>query len=97
MTVEQAIHALIVRSANDVATVVAEALGGSEAKFAQLMTERARELGMANTTFRNASGLPDKNQKSTARDLALLARALWGAFPHHSTLASSRTTPGRTG
>src|SRR3972149_9000825 len=83
MTVEQALHALIVRSANDVATVVAEALGGGEAKFAQLMTERARELGMANTTFRNASGLPDKKQKSTARDLALLARALWRAFPHH--------------
>jgi len=83
ITVEQAIHALIIRSANDVATVVAEALGGGEAKFAQLMTERARELGMANTTFRNASGLPDKNQKSTARDLALLARALWRAFPHH--------------
>ncbi len=83
ITVEQAIHALIIRSANDVATVVAEALGGSEAKFAQLMTERAREIGMANTTFRNASGLPDKNQKSTARDLANLARALWRAFPHH--------------
>lgn len=83
ITVEQAIHALIIRSANDVATVVAEALGGSEAKFAQIMTRQAREMGMANTTFRNASGLPDKNQKSTAHDLALLARALWRVFPHH--------------
>ena len=69
--VDSAIRALAVRSANDVAAVVAEeALGGSEQRFAQLMTaEKARELGMNATTFRNASGLPDDQQVTTARDM----------------------------
>ncbi len=81
ITVEDAINALIVRSANDVATVVAEAIGETEVKFAQLMTKRARELGMSRTTFRNASGLPNRGQLSTARDMMLLARALQRDFP----------------
>lgn len=83
ITVEQAIKAIVVRSANDVAVIIAEALGGTESKFAQLMTARAHALGMANTNFRNASGLPDKRQKATARDLATLAIALMRDFPQY--------------
>lgn len=74
--VEDAIHALVTKSANDVAVVVAEHLGGSERKFASLMTQKGRALGMTSTTFRNASGLPDTGQLTTARDLAILADAL---------------------
>ena len=71
-----AILALITKSANDAAVVIAEALGGTEAKFARKMTKRARELGMTRTTFRNASGLPNRGQLSTARDMAILALRL---------------------
>ena len=88
ITVHDAIDALIIRSANDVATVVAEAVGGTEVKFAQLMTKRARELGMSRTTFRNASGLPNKGQLSTARDMMTLARALQRDFPRQYKLFS---------
>ena len=76
ITVEEAILALVTKSANDVATVLAEALAGSEKKFALVMTAKARKLGMERTTFRNASGLPHNGQLSTARDMAVLARAL---------------------
>ncbi len=76
ITVEDAIMALVTKSANDVAVVVAEALGGSEWEFAQAMTERARLLGMSRTRFRNASGLHHERQVSTARDMAVLAQAL---------------------
>jgi D-alanyl-D-alanine carboxypeptidase len=79
--VETAILALIVRSANDVATAFAERLGGSEAVFAQMMTRKARELGMMGTTFRNAHGLPDPGQRTTARDMATLGIALIRDFP----------------
>ncbi|GED23859.1 D-alanyl-D-alanine carboxypeptidase [Halomonas halmophila] len=81
--VEKAIKALIVRSANDVAVVVAEALGGSEEHFARMMTSRARELGMHDTTFRNASGLPNDQQVTTAHDMAMLARQLMLDFPQY--------------
>ncbi|MGQ7248549.1 D-alanyl-D-alanine carboxypeptidase [Halomonas sp. V046] len=81
--VEKAIQALVVRSANDVAVVVAESLGGSESHFASMMTRKARDLGMANTTFRNASGLPDAGQVTTARDMAVLARRLMLDFPQY--------------
>ncbi|MBI4182848.1 MAG: D-alanyl-D-alanine carboxypeptidase [Proteobacteria bacterium] len=81
ITVEQAILALITKSANDAASVVAEALGKSESRFAQRMTERARALGLKDTTFRNASGLPNRAQVTTARDMATLARALIRDFP----------------
>ena len=80
LSVEDAIKALIVRSANDVAVVVAEQIAGSEHRFAQRMTEKARELGMVNTQFVNASGLPDENQRSTAFDLMLLSRRLASDF-----------------
>lgn len=81
ITVEDAIKALIVRSANDVAVVTAEHLAGTEWAFAARMTQKAREMGMAHTTFVNASGLPDENQKSTAADLVILSRRLVTDFP----------------
>jgi D-alanyl-D-alanine carboxypeptidase len=83
ITVRQAILALITKSANDAATVVAERLGGNEKRFAEKMTARARALGMNRTTFRNASGLPDLGQVTTARDMAILARALVRRYPHY--------------
>ena len=81
--VRSAILALTVRSANDVAAAVGEFLGGSEERFAAMMTAKARELGMSNTTFRNASGLPDESQRTTARDMAVLSMSLRKGFPHH--------------
>ncbi|MEA2119584.1 D-alanyl-D-alanine carboxypeptidase family protein [Halovibrio sp. HP20-50] len=81
--VDTAIRALAVRSANDVAAVVAEALGGSEAQFAQIMTSKARELGMHATTFRNASGLPDNGQITTARDMLTLSVRVMQDFPQY--------------
>ncbi|MFO1016228.1 MAG: D-alanyl-D-alanine carboxypeptidase family protein [Hyphomonadaceae bacterium] len=83
ITVDQAIRALVVQSANDVATMVGERLGGSEARFAANMTARARELGMTESRFANASGLPDTRHRTTAHDMAVLAQALWRDFPEH--------------
>lgn len=83
IAVRDAIPALIIKSANDVATVVAEALGGTESEFAAIMTDRARQLGMTRTTFRNASGLHDASQQTTARDMARLGRALIDHFPQY--------------
>ncbi len=83
ISVETAILALVVRSANDAATAVAEHLGGTEAGFARLMTAKAEALGMTRTTFRNANGLPDPKQKTTARDLATLSIALLRDFPQY--------------
>ncbi|MBS0384178.1 MAG: D-alanyl-D-alanine carboxypeptidase [Proteobacteria bacterium] len=83
INVDQAIRAIAVLSANDVATMVAERLGGSESRFAAEMTARARSLGMTETRFVNASGLPDPLHHSTARDLAILAQALWRDFPQY--------------
>lgn len=79
--VEQAIKALITRSANDVAVAVAEVIAGDEDTFASLMTQRARRLGMKQTVFKNASGLPHVEQVTTARDMALLALATQDRFP----------------
>lgn len=76
ISVKDAIYALVTKSANDVAVVVAERLGGTESRFATLMTAKARSMDMANTTFKNASGLPDTQQLSTARDMAVLAERL---------------------
>lgn len=83
ISVDAAVRALVVKSANDVATAVAEFLGGTEEQFAQQMTAKARTLGMSRTTFRNASGLPDPQQVTTATDMARLAIALRRKFPHH--------------
>lgn len=81
ITVEQAVLGLITRSANDAAAALAEFLGGTEDRFAQMMTLRARALGMSNTRFENASGLPDLYQTSTARDMAIMARRMITDFP----------------
>ena len=87
--IDTAIRALAVKSANDVAVAVAEFLGGSEEQFAQMMTAKARQLGMRGTTFRNASGLPDDQQRTTARDMALLGMALRRRFPSYYAYFSS--------
>ena len=79
--VEDAILALVTKSANDVAATIGENLGGSEAKFAERMTRTARSIGMTRTTFRNASGLPDDEQRTTARDMATLGLRLQRDFP----------------
>lgn len=81
ITVEEAVLGLITRSANDAAAALAELLGGTEDRFAQMMTLRARALGMTSTRFENASGLPDLYQVTTARDMAILARRMITDFP----------------
>ena len=81
--VEDAIKGLVTRSANDAAVVIAEAIGGDEDSFAKLMTRKARALGMSRTTYRNASGLPDDEQVTTARDQANLGRAIQDRFPRY--------------
>lgn len=87
---ESAILALSVKSANDVAVAVGEHLGGTEEAFAAQMTARARRLGMSGTVFRNASGLPDPEQRTTARDMALLGMALRRNFPQYFHYFSNR-------
>jgi len=89
--VETAIRAIVTKSANDVAVIVAEALGGTEEDFAKLMTAKARALGMAHTTYRNASGLPDDGQITTAHDMAVLGRAIQDRFPQYYKYFSTRT------
>ena len=97
--VDTAIRVLVVKSANDVATAVGEFLGGgSEARFAQMMTAKARTLGMSRTTFKNASGLPDPEQVTTATDMARLSIALRRQFPHYYSYFGQKevTVAGRT-
>lgn len=89
--VETAIRAIVTKSANDVAVIVAETLGGDEGNFAKLMTAKARALGMKGTTYRNASGLPEDQQYTTASDQALLGRAIRERFPSYYTYFSTRT------
>lgn len=89
ITVEQGILALVTRSANDAAATIAEGLGGSESAFAYLMNEKARQLGMYRTVFRNASGLPDPNQVTTAWDMFRLAKSLNKHFPQHYSYFST--------
>jgi D-alanyl-D-alanine carboxypeptidase len=81
--VRDAILALVTKSANDVASVIAEGMSGSERNFGLKMTAKARKLGMSRTTFRNASGLPNRAQLSTARDMGTLARALIRDYPQY--------------
>ncbi|WP_374468188.1 D-alanyl-D-alanine carboxypeptidase [Phenylobacterium sp.] len=90
ITVSEAMQALAIKSANDVAVAMAEKLGGTESRFAALMTLRAKELGMTNTHFANASGLPDSRQISTARDIAILSRAVMRDYPQYYRLFSQR-------
>lgn len=89
--VKDAILALVTKSANDVATVVAENIGGSEKKFAERMTRTARQLGMKKTTFRNPHGLPNSKQRTTARDMALLGRAVQERFPQYYSYFKTRS------
>jgi D-alanyl-D-alanine carboxypeptidase len=89
--VDSAIYALCTKSANDVAVALGETLGGSEERFAQMMTAKARQIGMRDTTFRNASGLPDDEQMTTARDMAVLGMALRKRFPQHYGYFGSRS------
>ncbi len=83
IAVENAIKAIVTKSANDMAVTVAENLAGDEVSFAQLMTQKAHSLGMTHTFYHNASGLPDMRQITTARDLALLGRAIHDRFPRY--------------
>ena len=83
LSVEDAIRALVTKSANDAAVVVAEAIGGDEDTFARMMTRKARALGMSRTVYANASGLPDDDQLTTARDQATLGRAIQDRFPRY--------------
>ena len=91
ISVDMAIKALAVKSANDVAAAVAEFLGSSESGFASMMTAKARTIGMGRTQFVNASGLPDKGQITSARDMALLGLALRKRFGHHCHYLSLRS------
>jgi len=90
VAVQDLILGLVTRSANDAATVLAEGLAGNEPAFAAHMTSKARQLGMNNTTYRNASGLPDPDQYTTARDEAQLALALYRDFPKDYRYFSTR-------
>jgi D-alanyl-D-alanine carboxypeptidase len=83
ISVEDAIKAVVTRSANDVAVAIAEAIGHDEDSFAEMMTRKAHALGMSNTLYRNASGLPNDDQVTTARDLSVLGRAIEERFPHY--------------
>lgn len=85
-----AIRALVTKSANDVAVAIAEHIGGTEAAFARTMTAKARQLGMRQTVFRNAHGLPDPEQVTTARDMATLSLALYDHFPRHARIFATR-------
>jgi D-alanyl-D-alanine carboxypeptidase len=83
LSVDEAMRIVAVHSANDIAVALAEKIGGSESRFAALMTLRAQELGMANTRFVNANGVPDSRQVTTARDIAILSRAVMRDYPQY--------------
>ena len=98
ISVRDAMNAIAVLSANDMAVAMAEKLGGTESHFAELMTAKAKQLGMANTQYVNASGLPDNRQLSTARDISILSRAVLRDYPQYYSFFSTRqfTYLGRT-
>lgn len=91
ITVEQVIYSLVTKSANDASTAIGEHLGGSESNFAKMMTAKAHSLGMSRTTFRNAHGLPNAGQTTTARDMARLGIALREHFPRQYKYFSTRS------
>jgi D-alanyl-D-alanine carboxypeptidase (penicillin-binding protein 5/6) len=90
VTVKEAVEGIVVLSANDAAVALAEQLGGSEQAFGTLMTDKARQLGMKDTVFKNPSGLPDPEQVTTARDMATLGVSLMRDFPEEFKLFSMR-------
>ena len=89
--VEDLLHGIIIQSGNDACMVIAEGLSSSEEAFAELLNQKARELGLTNSTFRNASGLPDPGHMMTARDLATLARHIIGDFPEYYAIYSQKS------
>lgn len=89
--VEDAIKAIVTKSANDVACAIGENIAGSEPRFAEMMTRKARALGMTRTNYANASGLPDSDQITTARDLTILARAIQDRFPRYYRYFQTRS------
>jgi D-alanyl-D-alanine carboxypeptidase (penicillin-binding protein 5/6) len=91
LTVREAVYGMAIRSANDAAAAMGDFLGGDEASFALAMTAKARQLGMKSTVFRNASGLPDSRQVTTARDFATLAAALISRFPNEYKIFSEKS------
>lgn len=91
VTVETAIYSLVTKSANDAATALGELLGGDEESFARMMTAKARSLGMSGTVFRNANGLPNSGQFTTARDMATLGLALREHYPQYYGYFSTRS------
>ncbi|AWB24685.1 D-alanyl-D-alanine carboxypeptidase [Methylobacterium currus] len=91
VTVEEAIKALVTKSANDIACAIGENIAGSEAAFAEMMTRKAHALGMTRTHYANASGLPDSDQITTARDLTILARAIQDRFPKYYRYFQTRS------
>jgi len=91
LNVDDAIKGMVTRSANDAAVVVAEAIAGSESEFAKVMTRKAQALGMQSTVYKNASGLPDDNQVTTARDQSILGRAVQERFPRYYKYFSIRS------
>ncbi|WP_091739166.1 D-alanyl-D-alanine carboxypeptidase [Phenylobacterium immobile] len=91
ISVSEAMQALAIKSANDAAVAMAEKIGGSEARFAAMMTLRAQELGMQNTHFANPHGLPDSRQLTTARDIAILSRAVMRDYPQYYHLFNQRS------
>ncbi len=90
ISVADAIGAIVTKSANDMAVTVAEALAGSEEEFARRMTQKARTIGMLNTTFRNASGLPNPEQKTTAQDLIILGKSILADHPDRSKVFATK-------
>ncbi len=91
IAVEDAIKAIVTKSANDVACAIGENIAGSEERFAEMMTAKAHALGMSRTHYANASGLPDPDQLTTARDLTVLARAIQDRFPHYYRYFQTRS------
>ncbi|MCJ2080798.1 D-alanyl-D-alanine carboxypeptidase [Methylobacterium sp. J-090] len=91
ISVEDAIKAIVTKSANDVACAIGENISGSESRFAEMMTAKAKALGMSRTNYANASGLPDSDQITTARDLTVLARAIQDRFPRYYRYFQTRS------
>ena len=91
ISVKDIIGALVTKSANDMAATVAVNISGTEKKFARLMTRKARQLGMTNTVFKNASGLPNRHQRTTARDMARLSIRIMNDFPKYSRFFAKKS------
>ena len=91
VSIRHLIRATAIKSANDAAMVLAEAIGGSQAAFARMMTDKARQLGMSSTTFRNPHGLTQRGHLSTARDMAKLARAVYFHYPEYYNVFGKRS------